>query len=72
VMGAGGPGEAPYDPREHVKVPDFAGLSLREAVTRASRVGLRLAFDGTGRVRTQAPEPGELVARGEVVRVMNR
>ena len=72
VTGNGGPGETPFDPREHVKVPDFAGMSLREAVGRATRVGLRLAFDGTGRVQTQSPEPGELVARGEVVRVTNR
>jgi cell division protein FtsI (penicillin-binding protein 3) len=71
VVGSRGPGEAPYDPRERVKVPDFAGLSLREAVTRAARVGLELAFSGTGRIAGQSPEAGELVARGEVVRVAN-
>ncbi len=72
VVGTGRPGEVPYDPREQVKVPDLVGLSLREAVTRASRLGIRLAFSGTGRVTAQAPEPGEVVARGEIVRVANR
>jgi membrane peptidoglycan carboxypeptidase len=62
---------APYDPRTQVKVPDFGGLSLREAVNHASRLGLRLAFSGTGRVVGQEPEPGEVVPRDGVVRVRN-
>ena len=52
-------------------MPDFAGLSLREAVARAARLGLELAFSGTGRVASQTPEPGELIPRGEIVRVLN-
>jgi cell division protein FtsI (penicillin-binding protein 3) len=71
VVGSRGPAEPPYDPREQVKVPDFVGLSLREAVARAARLGLELAFSGTGRVASQIPEPGELIARGEAVRVLN-
>lgn len=72
VVDAGRPDDAPYDPRGRVKVPDFAGLSLREAVARAARLGLRLSFSGTGRVTGQSPEPGEVVARSEVVRLNNR
>jgi cell division protein FtsI (penicillin-binding protein 3) len=71
VIGSRGSGEPPYDPRNQVKVPDFTGLSLREAVARAARLGLSLDFSGTGRVATQTPESGEMVARGEVVRVVN-
>ncbi|HUO99977.1 MAG TPA: penicillin-binding protein [Gemmatimonadota bacterium] len=65
------PPEAPYDPRREIKVPDLSGLSLREAVNRASRLGLRLGFSGTGRVIDQQPEAGEVVPRGEIVRVRN-
>lgn len=61
--------EIAFDPRTDVKVPDFTGLSLREAVQRASRLHLRLSFEGTGRIVSQSPEPGEIVSRGEVVRV---
>lgn len=63
--------EPPYDPRNRVKVPDFTGLSLREAVRQAARLGLQLSFTGTGRVAGQLPESGEIVARGEVVRLQN-
>ena len=61
----------PFDPRTQVKVPDFEGLAIREAVTRAARLGLRLEFDGTGRVLAQAPEPGEVLDKGGLVRVSN-
>jgi hypothetical protein len=71
VIASRGSGERPYDPRNQVKVPDFTGLSLREAVARAARLGIRLTFSGTGRVATQTPEAGEMLARGEVVRVVN-
>lgn len=71
VAAGGRPPTAPYDPRTQVKVADFSGLSLREAVNHASRLGLRLVFSGTGRVVGQEPEPGEVVPRGGVVRVRN-
>ena len=60
-----------YDPRTEVKVPEFTGLSLREAIQRASRLGIELSFSGTGRIASQDPEPGEIVARGAAVRVTN-
>lgn len=63
--------EQPYDPRTEVKVPDLGGASLRVAVATASRLGLRLAFSGTGRILAQEPEAGEVVSRGEIVRVQN-
>jgi len=59
-----------WDPRTQVKVPDFQALSLREAIRRASRLGIELSFSGVGRVTSQDPEPGEVVARGSTVRVV--
>lgn len=59
------------DPRTQVKVPEFTDLSLREAIRRASRLGLQLSFSGAGRIESQVPEPGEIVARGATVRVVN-
>jgi cell division protein FtsI/penicillin-binding protein 2 len=62
---------AAWDPRTQVKVPDFVSLSLREAIQRASRLGIALSFSGVGRIVSQDPEPGEIVARGAIVRVKN-
>ena len=39
-------------------VPDFAGLSARQAVTLSTGVGLQLALNGHGLVARQAPSPG--------------
>jgi cell division protein FtsI (penicillin-binding protein 3) len=39
-------------------VPDFRGLSAREAVFLSSELGLELALDGHGRVELQRPAPG--------------
>ncbi|CAN5809314.1 penicillin-binding protein [soil metagenome] len=67
----GRPAPAAWDPRTQVKVPDFVSLSLREAIQRASRLGIELSFSGVGRVVSQDPEPGEIVDRGATVRVTN-
>jgi cell division protein FtsI (penicillin-binding protein 3) len=72
VMSAERLEDPPFDPRNRVKVPDFTGLSLREAVKHAAGLGLELSFTGTGRVAGQTPESGEIVARGEAVRLHNR
>ncbi len=71
VRHEGGASVPAFDPTIHVRVPDLSGLSLREAIARASRLGIRLSFDGTGRVSGQVPEPGEVVLRGAVVDVIN-
>jgi cell division protein FtsI (penicillin-binding protein 3) len=47
-------------------VPDFAGLTARQAVTRSSRLGLRPVLRGRGVVDRQLPEAGApLPRRGE-------
>lgn len=60
-----------FDPGTQVKVPDFEGLAIREAVARAARLGLRLRFEGTGRIVAQEPEPGEVLEKGGFVLVNN-
>ncbi|MEM1179362.1 MAG: penicillin-binding protein [Acidobacteriota bacterium] len=48
-------------------IPDFAGLSAREAVLLSSDLGVELRFTGHGLVESQTPEPGtplELVSDG--------
>ena len=72
-LGALGDGRpvAMWDPRTQVKVPDFAGLSLREAIRRAGALGIELSFSGVGTITGQEPEPGEILSRGATVRVTN-
>lgn len=41
-------------------VPDFAGMSVAEALQAARRVGLRLEILGSGRATAQSPGPGAL------------
>ena len=67
----GGGTVAMWDPRTQVKVPDFAGLSLREAIRRAGALGIELSFSGVGTITGQEPEPGEILSRGATLRVTN-
>jgi cell division protein FtsI (penicillin-binding protein 3) len=76
--GGGGPARAPAPltgiaavPPGGVRVPDFAGMSLREALVVASQRRLDLRFTGAGAVLGQEPEPGEIVPLGSAVRVEN-
>lgn len=57
-------------PVEAGKIPDFAGLSLRQAIALSSQLGLRLAPDGNGLVERQEPAPGvPLETAGGTVRL---
>jgi len=58
-------------PAGEVRVPDFATMSLREALVVASQRGLQLRFSGAGDVLRQDPAPGEIVPVGSHVRVEN-
>lgn len=57
------PVEAELPPAELV-VPDVRGLSVRAAVARLHRAGLRAEVTGSGEVRGQEPPPGVPVVRG--------
>jgi len=46
-------------------VPDFSGLTARQAVVRSAEIGLRATLHGRGVVGRQTPEPGAAVAEAE-------
>ena len=50
-------------------VPDFAGLSARQAVSLSADLGLRLALVGHGSVARQSPPPGTPLAAAGTVEV---
>jgi len=51
-------------PDSHLACPDLAGLSNRQVVTLASRLGFPLNVDGVGYVGSQEPRPGEPLPPG--------
>jgi cell division protein FtsI (penicillin-binding protein 3) len=51
-------------PGGSVRVPDWKGLSLREAAKNALTLGLRPAVDGTGTLTRQDPPAGAVVSKG--------
>jgi cell division protein FtsI (penicillin-binding protein 3) len=48
------------DTRPKHEVPDFAGMSMAEALVAAKRAGVRLEIVGSGRATAQSPGPGAL------------
>jgi hypothetical protein len=56
------------DGRARPAVPDFAGMSMAEALQAARRAGLRLEIAGSGRASAQSPGPGA-TRRGAVCKV---
>lgn len=55
--------------RGHLRVPELAGLSLRDALSALDGAGLAISVNGSGRVFRQDPRPGALVAPGQQVRI---
>jgi len=49
---------------KYTSVPLVVGLSLREALSKMSRQGLRVVVQGSGRVTTQIPEAGKKIRVG--------
>ncbi|HSR51138.1 MAG TPA: penicillin-binding protein [Acidobacteriota bacterium] len=62
------PGPGSRSP-EAFQVPDFSGLSLREVLSRSSRLGLRLKAVGRGVAVTQSPRPGRYAQPGSTFEV---
>jgi len=50
-------------------VPDFVGLSARQAVSLSADLGLRLALEGHGAVARQSPPPGTTLEAAGMVEV---
>jgi hypothetical protein len=59
----------PGSAEEDVVVPDVRGMSIRLARRTVSRLGLALAFEGSGVVRNQTPRCGSVVRSGTKVNV---
>jgi cell division protein FtsI (penicillin-binding protein 3) len=55
-------------PKGTVRVPDWKGLSLREATKSALELGLLPALDGTGTLSRQEPAPGAVLPKGSRVK----
>ncbi len=68
-------GNSPTEEKAAVRVadlttPDFRGMSMREALKLAVRIGVALNADGHGLVRHQSPRPNTPLTRGAVVKVL--
>jgi len=61
------PGGRPQQGAVATRVPDLAGLSLREAVRSGHRAGLQVRVVGSGAVQRTEPPAGAELSRGEVV-----
>lgn len=67
------PARRPYQgeiPNGKVVVPDFTGISLREAARMASEAGLHFQSEGSGMAVTQSLEPNTLVDQGTYITVV--
>lgn len=60
-------GKPPSVTRPQISVPDFAGQSMREAVTSAANLGLNISVHGNGNATEQAPPAGTRVPLGTTV-----
>ena len=52
---------------KRVRVPQLAGLSLRDAAYRAHTAGLRVRLKGSGSVASTRPEAGSTLQRGDTL-----
>ncbi len=62
-------GVAPQPGEDEASVPELRGKTARAALAALRERGLRMVLEGSGLVRSQRPEPGTIVPRGERVRV---
>ncbi len=69
--GDGGEAIAQDDAKEKVSVPNFAGMSIGEAIRAARRAGVEVVPDGSGVAVAQSPAPGP-GPRGSLCRVSFR
>ncbi len=60
---ADGAGKVVLGQDSHRIMPDLRGMSIRSALETVGRLGLRVRFSGTGKVRQQYPRPGRRISR---------
>ena len=53
----------------HLVIPDLRDAPLREAVDKATALGLELVVEGAGLVKSQRPQPGALLPRDGTLRL---
>lgn len=51
------------------RVPDFSGKTVRRVLQESAELGLPVEVTGSGVARAQAPLPGEILPRGERIRI---
>lgn len=55
---------------KYEKVPDVSGLTLRDAISLLEMKGLRVGFEGRGRVVSQSQEPGTKLLVGSKIKLV--
>jgi len=58
------------NPKDAVRVPDAAGMAMREAIRVISAAGFVPEIEGSGRLVRQAPSAGVSVAKGTSIRLL--
>jgi cell division protein FtsI (penicillin-binding protein 3) len=53
-------------------LPDFKGQTMREALTEARALGVKVVLDGTGLAVKQTPKPGCALSKVEIVKISFR
>jgi cell division protein FtsI (penicillin-binding protein 3) len=53
-----------------VRLPDFQGFPIREAIRSAKALGLSPQVEGTGRVTRQEPPAGTVLPKGSAVKLV--
>lgn len=71
-VGGAGPAETPPDAGRAMSLPDLEGASLRVALRRLHKMGLRVRLEGSGTVMETVPGKGMPVAAGDTIVVVGR
>ena len=49
------------------QVPDVLGMTFRDAIYLLEKSGLRVSFEGKGRVSNQSLSPGTRISKGSII-----
>lgn len=52
---------------QNIKMPDVKGMSVRKCLKILSAMGVTYKINGNGKVVTQLPEPGTIIARNQMI-----
>jgi cell division protein FtsI (penicillin-binding protein 3) len=54
---------------QHKQMPFLKGMSLKDAIAVCENIGLKVAVTGKGKVASQSVEPGNSIARGQLINI---